>query len=258
MAAAGGKINNIKMTPRTFSESEYCHMKRVSCIKFHPTKPFLVAMSMIEYMKFHERAAIQGKSFESNVLIMNFSDNHIITLNYVLETPIEITTIEFHPENPNVIIGGCLNGQTIVWDLSSTDHRITSGHKNKSEAAGGEEDDGFAAAGGEEDEKQQSVIKMKNLCQSSIIASHRNFVADIQFIPGTMNVDKRNPSEGKYTHFLSVSEDGIVNIWDTRHVDKDVLKKTPDFIWKPYMKLDLFKQDGSGELGLCRALLLKD
>jgi hypothetical protein len=41
---------------------------------------------------------------------MNFSDNHIITLNYVLETPIEITTIEFHPENPNVIIGGCLNG----------------------------------------------------------------------------------------------------------------------------------------------------
>ena len=73
-----------------------------------------------------------------------------------------------------------------------------------------------------------------------------------------MNVDKRNPSEGKYTHFLSVSEDGIVNIWDTRAVDKDVLKKTPDFIWKPYMKLDLFKQDGSGELGLCRALLLKD
>jgi hypothetical protein len=58
MAAAGGKINNIKMTPRTFSESEYCHQKRVSCIKFHPTKPFLVAMSMIEYMKFHERASI--------------------------------------------------------------------------------------------------------------------------------------------------------------------------------------------------------
>jgi len=65
---------------------------------------------MIEYLKFHERAAISGRSFDSNVLIMNFSDKYIITLAYVLETPIEITSIEFHPENPNVIIGGCING----------------------------------------------------------------------------------------------------------------------------------------------------
>ena len=118
-AAQGGKINSVKMTPRTFSESDYCNQKRVSCIKFHPTKPFLVAMSMIEYLKFHERAAISGRSFDSHVLIMNFSDNHIITLAYVLETPLEITSLEFHPENPNVLFGGCLNGQIIVWDITS-------------------------------------------------------------------------------------------------------------------------------------------
>lgn len=99
---------------------------------------------------------------------------------------------------------------------------------------------------------------MKHLSQSSIIASHKNFVADIQFIPPTINVDKRNPSDGQYTHFLSVSEDGIVNIWDTRPVDKEALKRTPDYIWKPFIRLDLFKQDGSGELGLCRALIAKD
>ena len=179
------------MTPRTFSESDYCNQKRVSCIKFHPTKPFLVAMSMIEQLKFHERAAISGQSFNSNVLIMNFSDSHIITLNYVLETPIEITSLEFHPENPNVLIGGCLNGQVIVWDLSSTDHRIVAGAKNKE--IGGDDDnfEAAAAGGGEEDEKQQSIVKMKQLCQSSIIASHKNFVADIVFVPKDMNVDKR-------------------------------------------------------------------
>jgi WD40 repeat protein len=82
---------------------------------------------MIEYLKFHERAAIAGRSYDSNVLIMNFSDKHIITLAYVLETPIEITALEFHPENPNVLIGGCLNGQIIVWDLSAMDYRITKG-----------------------------------------------------------------------------------------------------------------------------------
>jgi len=70
-------------------------------------------------MKFHDRAETIGKSWNSHVLIMNFSDNHIITLAYVLETPIEVTSIEFHPENPNVLVGGCINGQIIVWDLSS-------------------------------------------------------------------------------------------------------------------------------------------
>ena len=99
---------------------------------------------------------------------------------------------------------------------------------------------------------------MKHLCQSSIIASHKAFVSDIAFIPPTINVDKRNPSMGKSTHFISISEDGIVNIWDTRLVDKEALKVQPDYIWKPAPRLDLFKQDGSGELGLSRILLQKD
>jgi len=62
---------------------------------------------------------------------------------------------------------------------------------------------------------------MKHLSQSSIIASHKNFVGDIVFIPPTINVDKRATSDGKYTHFISISEDGIVNIWDTRPVSKE-------------------------------------
>lgn len=87
------------------------------------------------------------------------------------------------------------------------------------------------------------------------MSSHKNFVGDIAFVPQNINVDKRNPSEGKFTHFLSVSEDGIVNIWDTRPVDKDALQKQPDYMWKPFLRLDLFKQDGSGELGLSRCLI---
>ena len=241
LEAQAGKINSVKMTPRTFSESDYCNQKRVSCIKFHPTKPFLVAMSMIEYLKFHERAAVSGKSFESNVLIMNFSDNHIITLAYVLETPIEVTSIEFHPENPNVLIGGCLNGQVIIWDLTSTEHKIQAGPKAKEIGAGGDDDNFQAAPGDEDDEKQQTIVKMRHMTQSSIIFSHKEFVADITFVPCHLNVDKRSLSEGKYTHFMSVSEDGVVNIWDSRLVDKEVLKKFPDTIWKPFLRLDIFK-----------------
>jgi hypothetical protein len=46
-------------------------------------------------------------------------------------------------------------------------------------------------------------------------------VGDLAFVSKHINVDKRSLSNGKVTHFISVSEDGVVNIWDSRQVDKD-------------------------------------
>lgn len=79
------------------------------------------------------------------------------------------------------------------------------------------------------------VVKLKYLAISSIVMSHKNFVSDIQFIPEGVKVDRRNPSDGKIVHFLSVSEDGIVNIWDTRPVEKEIIKNNQDFNWKPFI-----------------------
>lgn len=90
---------------------------------------------------------------------------------------------------------------------------------------------------------------------SSIVLSHKNFVSDIQFIPEGVKVDKRNPpADGKRPHFMSISEDGVVNIWDSRSVDKDHFKGSADFIWRPFLQISLIRQDGSGELGLSRVL----
>jgi hypothetical protein len=96
---------------------------------------------------------------------------------------------------------------------------------------------------------------MKPLIQSFHVVSHKNFVSDIQFIPPSVKVDKRNPSNGKYTHMITISEDAIVNIWDCRQVEKDVIKAAEGLLWKPFLKIDLFKMDGSGELGLIRLIL---
>jgi hypothetical protein len=70
----------------------------------------LVAMSMIENLSFDDRAEIAGKSFDSHVLIMDFKDAHIISLSYVLETPLEVSSIEWHPDNQYVLLGGCISG----------------------------------------------------------------------------------------------------------------------------------------------------
>lgn len=79
------------------------------------------------------------------------------------------------------------------------------------------------------------MVKLKQLAISSIVQSHRNYVSDIAFIPEGVKVDKRNPVEGKVVHFLSVSEDGLVNIWDTRPVEKESLRLNPEYIWRPFL-----------------------
>jgi hypothetical protein len=82
-------------------------------------------------------------------------------------------------------------------------------------------------------------------------------VADIKFIPSGVKVDRKNPPvEGRSPHFLTVAEDGLVCIWDSRPVEKEVLRNinSQDYIWKPYISINLIRQDGSGELGLSRIL----
>jgi hypothetical protein len=67
-------------------------------------------------------------------------------------------------------------------------------------------------------------------------------VADLQFIPSGVKVDRKNPpAEGRNCHFISVAEDGLVCIWDTRPVEKELVRNNPDFIWKPFMQINLFR-----------------
>jgi dynein intermediate chain 3, axonemal len=247
------QISSVNMVPRAFYEQEYCKEKIVSCIKFHPTKPHLVAMALVEDLDFNERTERMNKFNTNHVLILNFSDAHIITLNYILTTPVEITVIEFHPENPNILIGGALNGQVVAWDIASPEHRINAGRKRQTVAKMPDE---------EEDKTQQVAVKLKQLVLSNVEKSHRSYVSDIQFIPGGVKVDKKHPNDGNSVHFLSCSEDGICLIWDTRAIDKSAMREARekaknqkyDYEWIPWLAINLFRQDGSGEVGLSRVL----
>ena len=67
--------------------------------------------------------------------------------------------------------------------------------------------------------------RLKELIMSNIDKSHKAYVADVKFIPGSVKVDRKNPNEGKSYHFVSIAEDGIVNIWDTRNIEISELKK---------------------------------
>lgn len=105
---------------------------------------------------------------------------------------------------------------------------------------GGGDDDNFTLGGVEDDDKQQSIIKMRHLCQSSILLSHKNYVSDIVFIPGSVN-DKKLKSDGKSVFCMTCSEDGIVNFWDTRQTSKEALNGVKEYIWKPTLTINVFR-----------------
>jgi hypothetical protein len=66
--------------PLPFSDIDHSKYRQVSCVDFHPTKPYIIALSFIENLKFDDRAMISGKSYMSSVLVLNFADPAIITL----------------------------------------------------------------------------------------------------------------------------------------------------------------------------------
>lgn len=249
------KIANQSSEPLPFSDIDHGKNKSVSCIAFHPKRPYIVALSFLENITFDERAEVSGKSYDTSVLVLNFADHHIMLM-YVLHTTIEITTIEFHPDYPNLLFGGCLTGQIIVWDFKDeTTKIIADDEANPDEASAAKSKDDDES----HDKATQSVIELKQACSSMIVYSHRTHVCDLKFIPAGIKVDKKRPSEGEVTHFISCAEDGNVLIWDSRTVFREHRDQSYDEVhWKPFLTIPLFRPDGSGEQGLSKILFKKD
>lgn len=216
-AATDSKNSTASKVARVFFDQTYCKNKSVTCIKFHPTIPHLAAVSLVENLDFDDRAQVAGKSYDTHVLILNFSDSQVIFARYALQTPVEISCLEFCPENPNVVIGGCINGQLIAWDTKSSEHKIHDGRKQEQMAQqSGEEKEGGS---------QQAATKMKEIVMSLIEKSHKSFVADIKFIPANITKDRKVKQEGKQWHCITCAEDGQFHIWDTRQIELEELKK---------------------------------
>lgn len=213
-------------------------------------------MSVVENLTFDERIEVAGKSYDSHVLILNFADSQVIYPNFALQTPVEISCIEFSPDSPTLIIGGCINGQLIAWDTRSTESRIYEGRKpeNKVESVAEEN---------EEDEKtQQAATKMKEIVMSAIEKSHKSYVADIKFIPKDIRVDRKRHNDGKHVHCITCSDDGVFNIWDIRNIDlaelESLRERRKSTAWYPFLSINVMRTDGSGEIGFSRILFEKN
>eukprot|EP00439_Symbiodinium_sp_Y106_P035353 s4591_g4.t1 len=242
-----------------FHDVTYTKGKRIEWVEWVPGSSDMVVSSCCENLAFVDRLENSGKASVSTVLVWSFADS--LSPHAILESPWEVTVFKFYPSDPTFLIGGCLlslgNGQIAVWKLSTTDLGFAAAKTTNHAARGGSL----------EEEKNSTIPTVTHRQMSMIDESHRKAVVAIEFMPATIEVERRgkgasekNPADAPIKYFLTVAGDGQVMIWDFQAM-LDAINDN-DFLWRPVhrvmAKSPPWIQDSGTEMGLCHILHCHD
>lgn len=239
--------------------------KSITCIDWHPTIKGVVAVSCTERVSFDQRVEIASRTIMTPSLILIWSFTDPIHPQLMLEAPDDIFSFSFNPNDPNIVIGGCINGQLVVWDISEYSSRLhvqrSGPDKNKKNP--------LDLAGGIGSEKQSLSAPMLRFCALSAVEySHKVPVTDIQWLPKHLEVSRTGSvvlTEGTGNtccQIISCASDNSVLFWDIRpQPGKPSQQPQPvkgkrqampstvnkfkhlDLTWKPFLRLNIPKQD---------------
>ena len=254
----GNKDEEVMTELRTFTDLQYSKELCLSCIDWHPQDKKMVAVSCTQNITFDQRVQQSGKSTNAYVLIWSFAD--MIKPYLILQSPYEVKQFQFNAANPNLIAGGCITGQVVVWDVTEAKEQLRKASRKRASKDGGDEDE----------DQGKTVPPVRPKFISSIEDSHKRPVGDLAWLPLGMEVSPRghiDEVEGKDIHqFVTVAGDGNFYVWDLRYQDMAKKKQNarPDkkgkgddeIPWGPHFKITLTKMGGVGELLLGKLCML--
>ncbi|XP_058964872.1 dynein axonemal intermediate chain 3-like [Pocillopora verrucosa] len=260
----GAKSDNYLKEYQSFTDLQYSKEKTITDIQWHPVIKGIIAVSCGEGLSFDDRVDNFSRILmtSSLVLIWSFSDPiHPLAL---LEAPDDIFSFKFNPSDPNIIAGGCINGQIVLWDITNHSERL----RTHRQSHGQSKKNSMNSLPGFEDESSFDQSPILRYCAvSSIEHSHKTVVTDITWIPdhmeiGRMGVVVENKSQ-QCNQLMSCAADGTVLVWDTRpsksaapsqavgHNPVGILPtfKHLDLTWKPVLRVTVSHSVGAGEFG---------
>ncbi|XP_056270650.1 dynein axonemal intermediate chain 3 [Pseudoliparis swirei] len=256
-----GKVTEGLMLYQSFTDQNYSKDKKISSVHWHPNLYGVIAVALTEKKeeRLNESATLVLKA--SLILFYNFSDPSNPQL--LLESPADICAFEFCPSDPNIIVGGCTNGQVVLWDISAHVSHLQETQPGKTIPVVA---DPFEL----DDDKENQTPVVRFCAVSALESSHKAPITDVQWLPPTFEVTRTGvPVENKYnisTQIVTCSPDCAVMFWDVRasrvsqsasdrkqNVDQKAPYSVPDTFqhldrtWKPLFKVSLPKIDLSGE-----------
>ncbi|KAH9643328.1 hypothetical protein HF086_012998 [Spodoptera exigua] len=220
--------------------------KYVSCAEFHPMWSGIVAISYSDVcptvMRTHASThsdPIQRAVYGLNpVLIWSHIDS--LRSKLYLESPREVTTLSFCPFDENILIGGLINGQIIIWDLTKKLENVEkievlSETREKYRIA-------MNAHMGWMKSIQDRAVVNATAC-SSLLNCHKGPVSAIKWVPPTFSITPTGKTvraaENKSSlQFITTSADGNILVWnisvgDMAFVEGKKVKKSKRIARRP-------------------------
>ncbi|NXI79494.1 WDR63 protein, partial [Rhipidura dahli] len=237
---------------QSFTDVQYLKNRAISCVHWHPTIYGIIALSAREQPLSEEQVNLFNKSslHQSVVLVLSFFDP--ICLQLVLKAPEDICCFQFSPSDPNIIAGGCVDGQIVLWDISKHEERLQSANPVANETTDLSEAVNMVNAsvvsilqcisicGGKMGEdiltqKRESSTEpslVRHCAASSIPYSNKKPATDVQWLPCSSEGDQKGgTSENRnenYLQLVTCSPDCSILFWDIpsiEHRQKFLLEK---------------------------------
>ncbi|KAG8003354.1 WD repeat-containing protein 63, partial [Nibea albiflora] len=248
-----GKVYEDLALYQAFTDQKYTNNKKISSVNWHPTIYGVIAVALMK-----EKEERESDSTPSFILFYSFSDPSNSQL--LLECPDDICAFEFCPSDPNIIVGGCINGQVVLWDISAhVTHLQGTEPRSKKVSINTDTYD--------LDDHKEKTPTVHYCALSAAESSHKAPITDIQWLPPTFEVTRTgSPVDNKYkisVQVVTCSPDGLIMFWDlrvqkmTRQPVMDTKQnvstahsdtfKHLDRMWKPLFRVSLPKINTSGE-----------
>eukprot|EP01062_Namystynia_karyoxenos_P021941 TRINITY_DN18384_c0_g2_i1.p1 TRINITY_DN18384_c0_g2~~TRINITY_DN18384_c0_g2_i1.p1 ORF type:complete len:746 (+),score=236.20 TRINITY_DN18384_c0_g2_i1:109-2346(+) len=264
-----------------FQHHRYTKKKRVTSIDWHPKNKNVVAVSVGEAVgpdnqpfTYTDRIMRDRKALNGLVVLWDFQDP--IHPACVLESPQEINIVRFNPTNPDLIVGGAVNGQVVLWNISSVSGALSKkgrkGQRDKDKqgdkSTEGQADGSKARVPWGELSKIESGHK-RAVNDLVWVASHHEVNTDAKFVPACQPHSEAHKAKRSWggtettpfcfegaRQFVTLSSDGFMFVWDLNkeHMRRDrfrkivAQKKDSEIPWIPLCKILLSRPDGSGDL----------
>ncbi|CAO2600369.1 Dynein axonemal intermediate chain 3 [Lemmus lemmus] len=250
---------------QSFTDLHSTMEKMITCVSWHPTIYGLIVVSVAVRLSFEERVHFSGKLLLQPSLILFWSFSDPIHPQLMLESPDDIFCFEFCPSDPNIIAGGCINGQIVLWDITSHVDRIenikTGGSRSKKATL----KPMFLL----EPDSNKEAMYIRHCAVSSIENGHRKVITDIHWLPDSFEINRMGSvfenRSGISCQLVTCSADCTICFWDIRPLKptstaatekkKEETIEIPfdvpstflhlDLSWKPLSRIKLSKGETS-------------
>ncbi|XP_077389587.1 dynein axonemal intermediate chain 3 [Festucalex cinctus] len=255
-----GKVSDVLMLNQAFSDSDCSQDKEIICVQWHPTIQGVIVAAMAEKKR-------QQLIRSTGPLLVFYSFSDPAHAKILLECPDDILAFEFCPSDPNVIVGGCVNGQVVLWEISAYVthlHPVQHGHHQKQESV-------KTDMLGLEDNKHGKAPLVRYSAMSGVENSHTAPITDVHWLPQTFQVTAQGvPVENKSNmavQLITCSPDSSLMFWDIR-MPKQARQAIPEKqndesqmanysvnnpfkylerMWKPFITVPLVNMERNGD-----------